>query len=255
MIKKGLEGHITSKRAAGRGGNAFTLIELLVVIAIISILTAILFPVFAKIREKARQTACLNNMRQLSMAALQYVQDNEELLPGDYDGVLSGPNPIGGWITYSMSASAGSGKVFAAELGSIYPYIKSAAVYICPDDARGRTTGDSYAINSCVEAPVKSAVDPTKGYRQGKAIGAIDAPSAIMLFGEEDAGFGSTNDGFLNLKFGTNSFDSFSDRHTGGSNAAFVDGHTKWYRIDQIHARGLQSGIAPEIPGTTDCPA
>jgi len=234
--------------------RAFTLIELLVVIAIISILAAILFPVFAKVREKARQIACLNNMRQLGLATQQYIQDNDELLPGDYDGVISGPNPTGGWITYTVSATDSSTKVFSPDLGSIYPYVKSSAVYVCPDDGAGRATGDSYAINGCVEAAVKSTVDPTKGYRQGKALAAFDAPAAIMLFGEEDAGFGSTNDGFLNLKFNTNSFDSFTDRHTGGSNVTFIDGHTKWYRTDQIHARGLQSGIVPEIPGVTDCP-
>ena len=61
--------------------SGFTLIELLVVIAIIAILAAILFPVFAKAREKARQTSCLNNQRQITTAALMYAQDNSELLP------------------------------------------------------------------------------------------------------------------------------------------------------------------------------
>ena len=61
--------------------HGFTLIELLVVIAIIAILAAILFPVFAKAREKANQTSCLNNQRQLAIAILSYVQDNDETLP------------------------------------------------------------------------------------------------------------------------------------------------------------------------------
>ncbi len=64
-----------------RAAVGFTLIELLVVIAIIAILAAILFPVFAKAREKARQTACLNNQRQLATAILLYAQDHEEVLP------------------------------------------------------------------------------------------------------------------------------------------------------------------------------
>ncbi|MGC8834574.1 MAG: type II secretion system protein, partial [Armatimonadota bacterium] len=62
--------------------RAFTLIELLVVIAIIAILAAILFPVFAKAREKARQSACLNNQKQISRAMSLYLQDNDELFPG-----------------------------------------------------------------------------------------------------------------------------------------------------------------------------
>lgn len=64
-----------------RDKRGFTLIELLVVIAIIAILAAILFPVFAKVREKARQTACMSNLRQVGLAALQYTQDNDEIFP------------------------------------------------------------------------------------------------------------------------------------------------------------------------------
>lgn len=64
-----------------RNRNGFTLIELLVVIAVIAILAAILFPVFAKAREKARQTACTNNQRQIALAITMYAQDHDELLP------------------------------------------------------------------------------------------------------------------------------------------------------------------------------
>ncbi len=62
--------------------KGFTLIELLVVIAIIAILAAILFPVFAKAREKARQTSCLSNMKQIGLASMMYAQDYDERLPG-----------------------------------------------------------------------------------------------------------------------------------------------------------------------------
>jgi len=92
--------------------KAFTLIELLVVIAIIAILAAILFPVFATAREKARQTACLSNQKQLALGIIQYTQDYDEYLPnGD-----SQTNQPTGWA------------------GQIYPYIKSANVYVCPSD-------------------------------------------------------------------------------------------------------------------------
>src|SRR3978361_1951717 len=94
----------------------FTLIELLVVIAIIAILAAILFPVFAKVREKARQTACLSNEKQLGMALMQYTQDNDEFYP------------------FGNNIPWGGGAGWA---GVVYPYVKSEKVYLCPDDATG----------------------------------------------------------------------------------------------------------------------
>ncbi|MDR3707059.1 MAG: DUF1559 domain-containing protein [Capsulimonadaceae bacterium] len=92
--------------------NGFTLIELLVVIAIIAILAAILFPVFATAREKARQSACASNFKQMGLAMIQYTQDYDEQPP---DGVTR-TNSASGWA------------------GQIYPYLKSAKVYVCPDD-------------------------------------------------------------------------------------------------------------------------
>ena len=94
--------------------RGFTLIELLVVIAIIAILAAILFPVFAKAREKARQITCASNEKQLGLGVLQYTQDNDERLPcGNVNGGALGNFPDG-WA------------------GQIYPYVKSTGVYKCP---------------------------------------------------------------------------------------------------------------------------
>src|ERR1044071_3418070 len=99
------------KRSGRRG---FSLIELLVVIAIIAILAAILFPVFAQARDKARQAACLSNMKQLGLALTLYVQDYDEVLPFQLADV---PNDF-------MSPTAAP-----TWMRAIAPYTKSVAIY------------------------------------------------------------------------------------------------------------------------------
>jgi prepilin-type N-terminal cleavage/methylation domain-containing protein len=98
--------------------HGFTLIELLVVIAIIAILAAILFPVFAQAREKARAISCVSNMKQLGLAFAQYTQDYDECNPVPYYFIFNPP---------TMGAQGGWG-------GGIYPYVKNGGVYACPDD-------------------------------------------------------------------------------------------------------------------------
>src|SRR6187402_2889329 len=128
--------------------KGFTLIELLVVIAIIAILAAILFPVFAKVREKARQISCSSNMKQLALGLLQYNQDNDESMP-DTNTIWGG-----GWT------------------GKIYPYIKSKGVYKCPDDSSNtdgaQWSNVSYGLNVNVLAPYIDNAPP--GY-QGNYFG------------------------------------------------------------------------------------
>ncbi|BCM92543.1 hypothetical protein IAD21_04425 [Abditibacteriota bacterium] len=104
--------------------SAFTLIELLVVIAIITILAAILFPVFARVREKARQTTCQSNLKQFGSAILMYSQDYDEKMPL----AITHINEIGPYTSQANNV---------AEFGihmEIMPYIKSREVFHCPDD-------------------------------------------------------------------------------------------------------------------------
>jgi len=229
--------------------RGFTLIELLVVIAIISILAAILFPVFAKVREKARVTSCASNMRQIGMASQEYSQDNDEILPGATDGT-NGAGKLGGWMYMNRfrNNAAAQADDFDPTRGSIYDYVKNRQIFTCTDDDVAVISRDSYAINSCVTTPVPAA---GSGYNAGKALNDIQSPSSIMLFAEEGSAnskLDSTNDGFLNL-----SFDDLSKRHTAGQNVTFVDGHVKWFLVEKIHHLGMQSGIPDESHATT-CP-
>lgn len=153
--------------------TGFTLIELLVVIAIIAILAAILFPVFAKAREKARQTSCESNMRQLGLGFMQYVEDNNEQFPNSI-------NYGSGWA------------------GHIYPYVKSTGVFSCPDDADPRTGigGDNLPFNKAVDFPVSYAwngyiaSNGTSGaYGQtpgGFKLAMLRAPASTVLLYEGD---------------------------------------------------------------------
>jgi len=133
---------VTHSAAFRRQRSGFTLIELLVVIAIIAILAAILFPVFAKVREKARQISCSSNLKQISLGILQYQQDYDEMFPMGETQASAAQGGFYGWPT------------------EVAPYLKSTAVLECPDDPLagetltegwGKTEEISYAVNG-VEA-------------------------------------------------------------------------------------------------------
>ncbi|MEI6500020.1 MAG: DUF1559 domain-containing protein [Armatimonadota bacterium] len=114
--------------------KGFTLIELLVVIAIIAILAAILFPVFAKAREKARQSSCSSNVKQIMLGLLQYCQDYDETTPGQWKGIASAgdwcyPNPTYGGDT------AGGTRLAWSDL--LMPYIKNTQIFNCPSHPGG----------------------------------------------------------------------------------------------------------------------
>jgi prepilin-type N-terminal cleavage/methylation domain-containing protein/prepilin-type processing-associated H-X9-DG protein len=110
--------------------RGFTLIELLVVIAIISIIAAILFPVFAQAREKAREITCVSNARQVGMAVQMYLQDNDETMPI--------------FEMYNRAASDGGPPGSPTHKGvedEVAPYTKSVDLFRCPDDSGGPSTG------------------------------------------------------------------------------------------------------------------
>lgn len=112
--------------------RAFTLIELLVVIAIIAILAAILFPVFAQAREKARAISCLSNIKQVSLGVLMYVQDYDETYPEYFYNLSVQPPTDPPFTPDEKDTMVGWNEV-------IYPYIKSIQLFTCPDTPRAKT--------------------------------------------------------------------------------------------------------------------
>ena len=147
--------------------RGFTLIELLVVIAIIAILAAILFPVFAQAREKARQISCASNEKQLSLGILQYTQDNDETYPLH-------DNKFTGWA------------------GLILTYVKSTGVFKCPDDPTAVDTTDRpgttlYPISYCINKNVTSAsynFTSSTASANAATLSQFNAPASTVMFVE-----------------------------------------------------------------------
>jgi len=157
-----------TRRNTAKGGRGFTLIELLVVIAIIAILAAILFPVFAQAREKARQTQCTSNAKQMATAIQMYKQDFDETYPQAY---------------YYANDNSGSGG-YVQWSGLIQPYTKNFGMFVCPSDPlKGHVPTNpfdvqvprlSYTANGAVLARKRRTADPGRVVIDSEINGAAD---------------------------------------------------------------------------------
>lgn len=207
--------------------RGFTLIELLVVIAIIAILAAILFPVFAKAREKARQSSCLNNLKQIGVAFLQYSQDYDERFPkGDSaawgDGAWPG-YPHGGYVD------------------AIYPYVKNVQVFVCPSDSTRNcisaanpptdthTFGSDY-LPGTYPAQQLSYMYNYYLYSYPQSMLQYPAETVMACEGIERPYIYASG----NKLASTNARMIGGARHNEGMNLAFVDGHAKWSKTDNL---------------------
>src|SRR5687768_6605142 len=195
----------------------FTLIELLVVIAIIAILAAILFPVFAQAREKARGIACLNQAKQMGTALQMYSQDYDETLPRVWTCC-----PARDWTTdllpYIRTGTTADAERVNPKLAKDRPDLFSAAqpFFQCPSkapsrDERGFRRGYGYNWYLAEDRPL--------------TLSTLTAPAEILAFGDV---FGEVDRLF---PFGTPIKDDRflpEARHTSGLNVTFADGHAKW---------------------------
>lgn len=204
--------------------RAFTLIELLVVIAIIAILAAILFPVFAQARAKARQTACLSNGRQIGTAIRMYVQDYDEIFPI--------------WHAYSKINAVPH---LGIEL-LLQPYIKNAQLFKCPDDNGGpfqasdvpgtnsyyAAYGSSYYFErrcfSLIYGYSISNNVPTTRPTNIVADAQYERPAETVLMRDEMFSFFDPTVDTTNY-FGYSGY--YKRWHNTGGTAIFADGHAK----------------------------
>ena len=189
--------------------RGFTLIELLVVIAIIAILAAILFPVFAKAREKARQTSCLSNEKQICLAILMYAQDYDERFPG-----LFMPN----------------GVTTPWYVDLILPYVKNTQIFQCPSNSNITLSGWGYTYGACGYV----ADCAVCGGGSGIAMASMSHPATSVLLGETsgDGRIPACNPAGVvwNDASHYGCKGAIDERHNDGSNYGFADGHAKWQK-------------------------
>lgn len=199
--------------------RGFTLIELLVVIAIIAILAAILFPVFARAREKARQTSCLSNMKQLTLAWVQYVQDYDEMsVPYAYRV------PAGGVYRYFIQATPNA----TPRPGFLDPYLKNSRVSTCP--SRPQQELRHYGANM---VHVVTQFNPA-------TLSQINYPSETLLFcdNQNQAAYCPCSAPSPAYTPGLNPVP-----HNDGINVGFCDGHAKWMKPDGGAGSGAYAGM------------
>jgi prepilin-type N-terminal cleavage/methylation domain-containing protein len=220
-----------------RGNLGFTLIELLVVIAIIAILAAVLFPVFAQARDKARATACLSNCKQLGQALMMYAGDWDGTLP---PGFIRHSAPLR-MLDFWADGAAQREKV-AFWQDALFPYTKSRAILRCPsrpnrgyqpqpedtppvpgdpDSLRFGYTANGFAFSSDPNATKRGAENWNSW---GRALASIETPSELILVLEAD-------DGSPDARFAITAVDCAV--HNKGSVYIFADGHAHWMRLER----------------------
>lgn len=228
--------------------NGFTLIELLVVIAIIAILAAILFPVFMQVKDKARQSACFSNMKQIGVGTMQYLSDYNETYP--FFRMGDGWNSPGKWqSTWSYI---------------LQRYISTAKVFQCPSGANN-PAGPMFPVSWNLGIR-HDYLTPAYGWPHNPKglylFGCLDwygnppwpaaktsevrTPSRVVMVYETMPGY---YPGYCYGWF----WPTYYARgiHNGGCNFAFGDGHARWYRTDGMREGDLSTGPAPNA-GPTD---
>lgn len=241
--------------------DGFTLIELLVVIAIISILAAILFPVFARARENARRASCMSNLKQFGIAMMMYVQDYDETYPKAVSGGM-GANPPGG--AWNLGSDGTYNNWAWAQI--LYPYHRSLEIFRCPSGLVDSTikwpSYGNYGANTQLIVPssstalkLSSVQTPSQTYALMDAALYANFPTRaipgneLVSNGNYFPGLGLVGAACATVAapWQVMQSDCQSGRHFGGVNMAFADGHVKWLKVDAVSAEARKT--APTLYG------
>jgi prepilin-type N-terminal cleavage/methylation domain-containing protein/prepilin-type processing-associated H-X9-DG protein len=186
--------------------RGFTLIELLVVIAIIAILASILFPVFARAREKARQASCQSNEKQMALAIIMYSSDNDETYPFAVNAANS---------TWRMAA---------------LPYIRNRQIFQCPSYRPATMFDGNVLVDSAQNGGYGMNDVHANDSPSGAAEGAVQATACTILITEMDGPAVTAQSQAAGYKRADITGSLAGVRHNDGCNYAFCDGHVKWLK-------------------------
>lgn len=227
---------ITPHRGISRDyrNTGFTLIELLVVIAIIAILAAILFPVFARARENARRASCQSNLKQLGLSVMQYTQDYDEKYP---------------YVEMGLSTDGMTTGNFLLWTDVVQPYMKSFQVIRCPSSTTNNAPADPLGRPLVNDARLSyGATSGGWGNYAWVHEPALGPPTSIAQFTNVAETFfmgdrndvtgtsGATWGYYLSPSVANNSPYAVGTLHLDGANMAFVDGHVKWMKRENVNA-------------------
>lgn len=226
--------------------RGFTLIELLVVIAIIAILAAILFPVFAQAREAARKTQCLSNVRQIGTAYQMYLQDYDETFPPH---VTERTAPAG-------TPDTAVGRAPFTYKTKLQPYVKNEGLFKCPSapawpaPAAGQWYTTDYG-NNHNEANLPTSTNqawyqanPDFGFNETTTLAGIAQPASFILVGDAGRSDATASRGGMYPQpwaFDVATQARFLQRHQGGGNIAYADGHAKWTKAEKTWRSGTDN--------------
>jgi prepilin-type N-terminal cleavage/methylation domain-containing protein/prepilin-type processing-associated H-X9-DG protein len=253
-------------RAVRSRRAAFTLIELLVVIAIIAILAAMLLPALAKAKKKAQGIACINNLKQLTLASVTYSTDYADAIVPN-GGDVTGSWVPGGAAAFDVSKLPGATNTTLIEQAALYPYNKSVGIYRCPADqdiipGAGRPRVRNYSLNGMMGDNLGFTSNVHPGISENKKFSQIRAPgaSAASFFIDEqssaspsatktslDDGYFAVDSGGAGSKTAYNSQtwrNVPSSRHGNFAQMSYADGHAgilRWTLPSTQNLQGLEA--------------